>query len=468
MKLTVLSYLIGRTGRARSEKPAEITVFLSLMLSVLLSFIYVLIRGSRLEASKYKIESAMDAGLTSCLSEYSKELYDRFDLLYIDTAYRSEEGGIDRLSEHLSAYVEENLRDNQSGLVRVSLMDTRITEVELASDHEGGDIMKQAVSYIEDFGETKYTEILDKNSGDPDFDPKKHKDFLREWDEHLAELRNVGLGGNPAERVREMSYDRQYLLLQGTSGSLYKLNYSDVPSKRQLEKGSHIGSSSANINSHTDNDIFVEYLMQKLGCYTEDAGEQALRCELEYMLFGKLSDKENLEEVFDALLSHREEINRRIFENSPDMIEEAERIAKDSLPEDKQDERWRLINAVKYAWVYAEAFIEVNRMLCGGQCSTKPLRSCVILPVDELLRFPEYLGGDGGKGLTYKEYLGLMLRKCSVSENRKRFMDIVEMDIRRKENDLFRIDRCVEYIQAECFFQCGYGLEKRIQRAAAY
>ncbi|MBQ8971214.1 MAG: hypothetical protein IJ073_07900 [Lachnospiraceae bacterium] len=450
--------------RRGTERPAEITVFLSLLLSVLLSFIYILIQSARIEASRYKIEAAMDASLYSCLSEYSKELFDRFDLLYIDTAYRSGEGGEDRLSEHLAAYMEENLKDSSGGLLRIALLDTGIGEVRLASDNEGGNIMRQAVYYMENYGETEHDRAWNEIREEPDFDAGQHRKFMEEWDEALASLRNTGAYGNPAERIREISADRQYLLLQGTGGILYRLNYSDLPSKRALKQGTTPKAESQN----ADNDIFVEYLLQKLGCYTEDAGEQALRCELEYMLFGKLSDKENLEETFDALLAHREGVNRRIFENSPDMLEEAEKMAEEYLSESVGGDIGGLVKAIEYAWVYAESFIEVNRLLCGGQCFTKPLRSSLILPLEDLLQFTEYLGEGGGKGLSYKEYLGLMLRNCSASENRRRFMDIVEMDMRRQENDLFRIDRCVEYIQAECLLQYGYGLESRIKRAAAY
>ena len=142
--------------RQGTERPAEITVFLSLLLSVLLSFIYILIQSARIEASRYIIEAAMDASLYSCLSEYSKELFERFDLLYIDTAYRSGEGGVDRLSEHLAAYMEENLKDSSGGLLRIALLDTGIGEVRLASDNEGGNIMRQAVYYMENYGETEH------------------------------------------------------------------------------------------------------------------------------------------------------------------------------------------------------------------------------------------------------------------------------------------------------------------------
>ncbi|HAG70504.1 MAG TPA: hypothetical protein DCL38_11130 [Lachnospiraceae bacterium] len=454
-----------RSGAVKTrEKTAEITVFLTLLLSVLLSFILALVSSVRNEAEKLEAELIMDEALNSCFSEYSQELLKRFDLLYIDTGYRKGPADISALSEHLRAYIAENCKGRgKAKLPGISFVDAELKQYRLGSDFEGGGIMNQAVLYIKNKGGTYYLDrIAEAGSGnEPGND--EGEDFLREWDDCLAKVCMNGVPDNPAQRIRDISYDSSHLLLQGTSGILYKLGYSDVPSKRSLNKGTY---PAEKFSASTDSAIFVEYLLQKLGCYTEAVGEQELSCELEYLLFGEGSDRENLKKTADRLMSHREQLNMRLILNSPDMLYEAERLAKESGA--GEEATAALSEAIVYAWAYAEALIEVNRLLCGGRCEISASRSSFILPIEDLASFEDYLGSDGGTGFSYKEYLGIMLNSNPLSDNKRRFMDIVEMDMRRTENGSFEIDGLVDYIEAEGRFITGNGNEKSIKRAYAY
>ena len=197
-------------------------------------------------------------------------------------------------------------------------------------------------------------------------------------------------------------------------------------------------------------------------------GEQALSCELEYLLFGEDSDKENLIRVTDRLMSEREEMNLRLIMNSPDMYGEAEELSERLIPESEGRDRSVCVKALIYAWAWAESFIEVNRLLCGGRCGFRASRSGFILPLEELESFSDYLGSGGGNGLTYKEYLGIMLNEGSLRDSKRRFMDIVEMDMKKLENGNFVIDGLVGYIEAKGRFLSRQGYERIMRRTYAY
>ena len=448
----------------RTDARAEITVFLALLLSTILSLILVLTEHVRVEVSKLKLELAMDEGLVSCFSEYSQKIYRRYDLLYIDTGYKNEMPDMERLKEHLAAYIAENIADNGgTDLLGLSLQDIELTGYLLGSDGEGGAMMNQAVLYMNEYGEVKYRSKIEDALLKLTLDNDENERFFREWDDYLAASYAHGGNDNIAQRIRNQSLNSSFLLLQGTSGALYRLNYPDVPSQRKLNAGSYPPDK---FRTQADAGIFVEYLMQKLGCYTERVGEQALSCELEYLLFGNISDKENLRSVTDRLMSHREEVNLRLIMNSPDMLYETERLAEERLSEGEDVSA--LSGAIVYAWAYAESVIEVNRLLCGGRCNTEARRSSFILPLEDLESFTDYLGSDDGSGLTYKEYLGIMLNENPLRDNKRRFMDIVEMDMRKLENGNFAIDGLVEYVEAEGRFVNRYGRENNIRRAYAY
>ena len=447
-------------------KKAEITVFLALLLSVILSLIMALYKNAGIGAMELNAGLSMDEALNSCFSEYSRELFRRYDLLFIDTSYREGEGDISRLEEHLGAYLSENIGEKGgSDLFGLSLGEVKIERYLLGSDEEGGVMMDQAVAYMNRYGEMRYRSGIEEAMGEISFQNDSGVGFFREWDDCLAEVFEGEDVYLLPRRIREQSADSFPLLLHGTAGILYRLNYTDVPSRRRI----NAGSCPANLyNVAEDLPVFSEYLMQKLGCYTEPVGEQALSCELEYLLFGEDSDKENLIRVTDRLMSEREEMNLRLIMNSPDMYGEAEELSERLIPESEGRDRSVCVKALIYAWAWAESFIEVNRLLCGGRCGFRASRSGFILPLEELESFSDYLGSGGGNGLTYKEYLGIMLNEGSLRDSKRRFMDIVEMDMKKLENGNFVIDGLVGYIEAKGRFLSRQGYERIMRRTYAY
>ena len=67
------------------QKEGYITVYLSLSLLVMLSLIFTLIEGIRMQTIRFQTECVMDIGLNSIFAEYHRELLDQYDLFAIDT-----------------------------------------------------------------------------------------------------------------------------------------------------------------------------------------------------------------------------------------------------------------------------------------------------------------------------------------------------------------------------------------------
>ena len=74
----------------------------------------------------------------------------------------------------------------------------------------------------------------------------------------------------------------------------------------------------------------------------------------------------------------------------------------------------------------------------------------------------------GGNGFTYEEYLGFFLRQADADQKIARCMDIMEINIRQSKSQWFRIDGCVEYLDAEVFFESRYGYYYQIRREFGY
>ena len=68
----------------KGEKKAYITLYLTLVLGVLLSLVFVLLEGIRNKTMRTEVESVMDIGLYSVFGEYHRQLLEQYDLFFVD------------------------------------------------------------------------------------------------------------------------------------------------------------------------------------------------------------------------------------------------------------------------------------------------------------------------------------------------------------------------------------------------
>ena len=72
---------------------------------------------------------------------------------------------------------------------------------------------------------------------------------------------------------------------------------------------------------------------------------------------------------------------------------------------------------------------------------------------------------DGGRGLTYEEYLRIMIFMENQDVRTFRAMDIMEMDIRRTAgNARFCLDGCFDTYQADMSVVSGFGYQYEMSR----
>ena len=90
------------------KKRGEITVFLSLMLSVLLFFFQALFQSAENALFRSQMEEALELSEYSVLSEYHRELWKKYELFYLDLSY----GGGAEKTEYLEQRAEEFLNLN--------------------------------------------------------------------------------------------------------------------------------------------------------------------------------------------------------------------------------------------------------------------------------------------------------------------------------------------------------------------
>ena len=151
----------------KGEKKAYITLYLTLVLGVLLSLVFVLLEGIRNKTMRTEVESVMDIGLYSVFGEYHRQLLEQYDLFFIDTSYGEGIPDIKRTEEHLQYYMNENFhkRGIQAIIGFRDLTNLNCDNVEFekymyATDNQGGVLKSQIVDYMQNKNGTDMIENL--------------------------------------------------------------------------------------------------------------------------------------------------------------------------------------------------------------------------------------------------------------------------------------------------------------------
>lgn len=125
------------------KKKGEITVFLTLMLSVLSAFIVTLARSVRIYMCRCEAAFAADNAVKSCFAEYNRELFDRFGILAIDSSYKTADRGADRLSGHFCTYMESGMSGNE-------LISSDISGLRSVADDNGEYLYASSIRYAKE------------------------------------------------------------------------------------------------------------------------------------------------------------------------------------------------------------------------------------------------------------------------------------------------------------------------------
>lgn len=449
----------------------EITVFLSLLSAAFLGLLCALSESARVQMIRMNTEAVMDASLRSCFGEYDRNLYKRYDLLYIDSSYRGAEGaGVENVINHLGRYMTENTDYCDSPATGEwygqTIGDADAVSYVLASDEGGRPLKRQAVEYIEKYGEIIYSGTI--NSGKGSLRRGEENNFFSEWDDILSRIEAYGIPlTNPGKIVRDMVLAEDEFL---TGTPLSGIANPDRPSARGLKEGAGTGK----LKRKNENDeLFTEYIMQKCGCYTEYFTQQQLTAELEYIVYGGGSDRDNMISAVKELMDIRLKDNLRCIKGDGGKVaaayEKAVEVVMFNTLIPPSPELIRLVrDSIIYAWAYGESAMDVSRLLNKGKCKIVKGSSDIDLSLEDIIDFRSRLFENGGSGYSYKEWIGMFMALTDDALRRVRLMDIIEGNLRIFYNGGLRIDGCVEYLRANVVMTSGYGYEHTIEREYQY
>ncbi len=465
-----------------------ITVFLSLSLTLILSLVFTVIEGARISAIRMKFECVTDIGMNSVLAEYHRELLKQYDLLFVDTSYGGDRPEIANTGAHLRRFAQNNCRPGERNslfggrdFLAMDMGLVEIPEYSVASDDNGAVLKRQITDYMGDF---PLGAVLDKISADisllqgSGIDTKDVGAWRQQYE---AQIEAIGLPeketedgekekvplNNPADLANATrSSGVLNLVLEDPSAvSAVKADLGEYISHRSGRMtGSGLCAEAVETGGAPNELVFQTYLFEKCGYYGAEMDKSLLKYQIEYILAGKNTDWQNLEQVAKRLLLWREAANMMYLLSDSAKMAEAQALALALtavmlLPELAEPVKYTIL----FAWAYVESLQDVKTLLGGGRVPILKSADDWKTGINSIRNVRGSLSEDsGGNGLNYKEYLQIMVFLQDAETRTERAMDLIEMDIRRTPgNARFRLDGCFDTYLAhlEVTSRFGYSYE---------
>ena len=94
------------------KKQGSVTVFLTLILSLMLSLVCTSIESVRMAAARTQILAGMDIGLYSLFGQYDRTLLKEYDLFLLDGSWGGEQLNMASVYDNLESYMKPVLKQN--------------------------------------------------------------------------------------------------------------------------------------------------------------------------------------------------------------------------------------------------------------------------------------------------------------------------------------------------------------------
>lgn len=474
---------------------AYLTIYLALCLAVILSLYLALIDGARRNGAALEAVCAGETGMQNIMAEYHRELLNRFNLFAIDSSYGTDACGKKKAEAHLMGYLKKNL--SMEGVLGGSYLyrdfmglqadDAEVTAVSILTDDGGAVLRRMAIEAVKDdvgLGLVdkvqEWLSVVEVNGLDQtDYDTQRQQaeETIAEYDGkevQISETESVYVEvENPAEQINaKRGLGILHLVVEDESTlSNKRIDSTGLVGNRRKQGNINVGNMPAqSADSLWDRILFQEYLLKYMECHGGEDKDGALDYQIEYLIAGKEHDTDNLQSVAVRLSGIREAANVVYLLADAEKMLEIEAAAilacgAVALPV--------LIPVVKavilFGWAYAESLHDVKVLLSGGKIPLIKDRSSWHYSLEGALQGMAEPAAECGTGLTYQDYLRILMLLTDLDTLTMRAMDMMEADIRLTPgNTCFRLDACYAGIEAVMHISSSYGYQYELRRKRFY
>lgn len=486
-------------GQERRETVSGyLTVYLALILAVLLSLCLTLIEGARSNAIRIETECVTDIGLNSILAEYHRELFAQYNLFTIDSSYGTGTSGVDEITKHLQEYMERNLSLEDVFLsnyiyrdfLKMSVDSVEMTGASLMTDGNGAVFRRRAVEaiqddcnltllrdlqqwmqVIEDNGLRERDVAAEKNEVDEQIQAYDGREIqIAEGGSTVAQVENPTDG---LEKIRKSGI-LKYVVEDEETLSGKALSSGNLIVSRMEDGDINQGNMPVTVTSGTEQLVerffFQEYLIRYLGHYGKEKEGGALSYQLEYLIADNQTDVENLKQIVNTICAVREAANALYLFSDVEKCTEAEALATLLATLLQIPEITALFKvAILLGWSYAESLYDVEVLLAGGRIPLIKDKESWHYNIQSALSFTGDEVSEGSEGLSYEDYLRIMMMFVDLDTLTGRAMNMVEADIRMTPgNAYFRLDNCFDRVEFCIRMKSEYGYEYEITGKRGY
>ena len=471
-----------------------LTVFLTLILTVMLSFSMTLIVSAGENTRRFAAECVTDIGMNSILAEYHRELLEQYNVFFTDISYGTQVIAYENMTEHLKNYINHNLRGDDlfmqgvyGNLIHMELDNIAVNGALSACEEGGISLRRQAVDAIkQDVGITYLEKTGDwlatlQSSGIMDINLLEKQ---KEAEKKVVELTGKKMGTLFEKEEQEDSAVTFYeagilnLVADREELSAREIMLSQYASHRVHFESGGLSVPESYADDFWDELFFHEYIMSYTGHYGEENSGSAyeknfgLAYETEYLLAGKTKDIDNLKAVAGQILAIRGGANLIALMQDEGKKQYVQILAFSmasllGIPEAEEV----LEELLKIIWAMAEALYDVTILLQGGRIPVIKQPEEWHYSMENALNFvrPETGQTKITNGLSYEDYLRILLCFHGKEELTMRMADVMEMNIRNTPgNENFCMDGCFESFRVQIVYRGERDKKYTIDRTYGY
>ena len=448
-------------------------MFLSLALTMILSLVFTLLESARLYGLEAQSKMETELLLESKMAEYDTALLEQYHLYFLE-AGRKGEPELSSLEQSLQELGEENLRAKQgflkmsyTNLYEMQLENCYITNYTMATDDAGAEFRRQAADYvkrtmgiaaIEKLYE-KATEAKELTEDNKDIE-KKFEAAIQETDTQSGLERNTKR--NAANQKNENPLDYVKELKNKSPVVISSCCTCPFPVKQVLfaisSDKSMVCVDTADTSSTTSDRIllFREYLLKQFSDYRNQSESEVLQYEMEYLIAGKDSDVANLAGVAERMLAIREVANYIYLKGDAEKTALANTIALVTAGWTANPAVVKVVEeGILVAWAFSESIKDVKTLLKGGEVPFLKGNAEWTLDVGALSESfaKEEESKTSESGLSYGDYLRILLYLTGQEKLTYRAMNLMEQNIRRlPDRENFRMDCMIGSMEIQCSY----------------
>lgn len=452
------------------RKNGEITAYLSLVFILFLSFVGGIMESASVQMAKNYRRADVNRAVESVFAEYQKELLEEYGIFALEATYETGNYGERNIKKRLEFYGAEGIEHT-------------IKRLCLLTDHGGEAFYEQVNIYMEEkygldkiknyAGKSETWKSQEEEAGEYEKEEKKQQgEFEQLLEENEGKLPEKD---NPIRHVEGLKKSGILELVMPKDKQLSEkqINLADTLGKRGKEEG--YGDFSDVSEKKGNPLLFGEYLMEHFPNVTsKEKRKGTLDYQLEYLLEGKGSDRENLEGVVRKLMLLRFAPNFVYLQGNAAKKAEAEAMALTlcavlAIPAVTE----AATQMILLAWAYGESLVDLRSLLAGGKVPLTKNDESWQLSLQGLLKLGTSGdindGKDSKEGMGYEEYVRTFLFLTEKEKLSIRALDMIEGTLREQFGlDFFRADQCVSKMEIKSTCKLRRGIQYKFHTYYGY